>query len=134
MDELYDDEYIRICRNHITDCLEIQGKTSCEKQIDFERSMDIINQFVKRTNTKKIVFSLIGFNTVGDESFISKDFLPVLGVLGVKHIAVITGHDDKTKVYFEELGFYNSPVKQEYDINAEHFESFDDAIQWIEEQ
>lgn len=134
MDELYEDKYIQICRNHITDCLEIQGKTSCEKQIDFERSMDIINQFVKRTNAKKIVFSLVNFNTLGDESFISKEFLPVLGVLGVKHIAVITGHDDKTKVYFEELSFYNSPVKKEYDIKAEHFESFDDGIKWIEEQ
>ncbi|MBS3749801.1 MAG: hypothetical protein KGY67_08920 [Candidatus Thermoplasmatota archaeon] len=134
MDELYDDEYIQICRNHITDCLEIRGKTNCEKQIDFERSMNIINQFVKRTNAKKIVFYLVGFNTLGDESFISKEFLPVLGVLGVKHIAVITGHDDKTKVYFEELGFYNSSVKQEYDIKAEHFESFDEGINWIKEQ
>lgn len=73
------------------------------------------------------------FNTVGDESFISKEFLPVLGLIGVKHIAVITSHDDTIKVYFEEVGFYNSSVKKECDIKAKHIESFDNGIKWIDE-
>ena len=69
----------------------------------------------------------------GNESFISKEFLPVLGLIRVKHIAVITGHDDTIKVYFEEVDFYNSSVKKECYIKAKHIESSDDGIKWIDE-
>ena len=69
----------------------------------------------------------------GNESFISKEFLPVLGVIDLKHITVSIGHDNTIMVYFEEVGFYNSSMKKECDIKAKQLESFDDGIKWIDE-
>ena len=132
MDKLFENEYIKIESNNIKDCLEIIGKKMCDTPLDFEKSMHIINQYVKHTHAKKVVFSLYGFNSVGNEQYVSKEFLPVLALLGVKHIAVITGYDTQTQTFFSELSQYTDNVKKEYDIESEHFKTLEEALDWIE--
>ena len=134
MDTIFEDEYIKIEYNDIKDCLEIVGKKICETPSDFERSMQIINQYVKHTKAKKVVFSLYGFNTVGNEQYLNKEFLPVLALLGVKHIAVITGYDKQTQAFFTELSHYTDDVKKEYDIESEHFKTLEEGLQWIQKK
>ncbi len=134
MDSIFEDEYLKIESNEIKDCLEVIGKKICVTPSDFVRSMQIINQYVKHTHAKKIVFSVYGFNTVGNEQYVSKEFLPVLSLLGVKHIAVITGHDKKTETFFNELSHYTNTVKKEYKIVSEHFQTFEEGLEWIQKK
>lgn len=134
MDSIFEDEYMKIESNNIKNCLEIVGKKMCETPSDFERSMQIINQYVKHTNAKKVVFSLYGFNTVGNEEYLTKEFLPILALLGVKHIAVITGDDKQTQAFFTELSNYADVVKKEYNIESEHFKTLEDGLDWIQKK
>ena len=134
MDSIFEDEYMKIGSNNIKNCLEIIGKKICKTPLDFERSMQIVNQYVKHTNAKKVVFSLYGFNTIGNEHYLTKEFLPVLALLGVKHIAVITGHDKQTQAFFTELSHYTSIVKKEYNIESEHFKTLEEGIEWIQKK
>lgn len=131
MESLFEDEYMKIDSNGIKDCLEVVGKKMCETPSDFKRSMEIINQYVKHTNATKIIFSLDGFNTVGNEQYISKEFIPVLALLGVKHIVVITGENQQTKWFFSELSNYTNLVKKEYDIESIRVESMREGLDWI---
>ena len=132
MNNLFEDEYMKIVSNDIKDCLEVIGKKICDTPADFQRSMQIINDYVKNTQAKKIVFSLQGYNTVGNEEYLSKEFLPVLAILGVKYIAVITGDDEKTQSFFTELSNYTNLVKNEYEIDSEHFKTLEEGLHWIE--
>ena len=131
MDNLFENEYMIIGSNNITDCLEIIGKKICETPDDFKRLMQIVNNYVKNTQAKKVIFSLIGFNTEGNEGYLSKEFLPVLALLGVKHVAVITGDDTEGESFFTELSQYTDLIKHEYDIDSEQFKTLQEGLHWI---
>ena len=64
----------------------------------------------------------------------AKHFIPELGHLGVKHLAVITGENADSKAYFEEINNYLSTVKQQYNIEMKLFDTIQDGIHWIETQ
>ena len=134
MSNLFENDYLLIRRNNIQDCLEIIGKNKSNTNSDFEQSMKIISDYIYYTKATKIVFLLKRYNNVGNDNSIMKEFLPELGLLGVKHIAVVTGSNEKTQVFFEELINCTSKVNKYFDIESKHFETMQDGIHWIENQ
>ena len=132
MNYLFENEYIRVNIWDDNRVLEVVGKQMCDDFQIIKELLHIIEQCVKEAHAEKIIFQLEGFNTVGDDTFIYEEFLPYLGKFGVDQIAVITGKNHKTKVFFEELGQYLSSVRKQYHIDSKLFETTNECFKWIE--
>lgn len=131
MKTVFEDKYLQINLDDQLEILEVIGKKVCDDLIELKQIVLIIEQYSKETNSSKVIFKLEGVNSVGNDNIILKELLPFLGNLGVKNIAIITGKNEKTKVFFEELGNYLNPVKKQYDIQSKHFETRQDGFEWI---
>jgi hypothetical protein len=134
MNYLFENEYIRVNIGDDNKILEVVGKQTCDDFQIIKELLSIIEQCVKEAHSEKIIFQLEGFNTIGNDTFIYEEFLPYLGKFGVSQIAVITGKNQKTKVFFEELGQYLSPVRKQYRINSKLFENTNDCFKWINKE
>lgn len=133
MKTLFDSKYLKVKQDENQGILEVTGKKECDDLIKLKQLILIIEQYYKDTHSSKLIFELKGFNTVGDERFISEELFPYLGYLGVKNIAIITGKDKKTKVFFEELGNYLNPARKQYRIKTKLFESKNECFKWMKE-
>jgi hypothetical protein len=131
MKTLFENEHIRINHDSEQKIVEVTGKQVCDDLQKIKQVLCIIKQYVKDASAEKIIFKLEGFNTVGDDAFIYDELFPYLGRVGVKHLAVITGQNRKSKVFFEELGQYLSPVRKQYHIESKQFETADQCFRWL---
>jgi len=132
MNYLFENEFIRVNIADNNTVLEVIGKQICDDFQIIKELLIIIKKTVKEAHIEKIIFQLKGFNNVGDDAFIYNEFFPFLGKFGVHQIAVITGNDQKTKIFFEELGQYLSPLKKQYHIETKQFETTNECFRWIE--
>ncbi len=132
MKTLFENEFIRITSNVEEDIVEIIGKQICDDLYHMKQSLDTIKQCVKESSFKKMIFRLDDFDTVGNETILYDEFIPSLGSIGVKHIAVVTGKNRKTQVFFEELGHFLDPIKKQFHIQSKQFETKTAGIKWIE--
>ena len=131
MNSLFENEYLRVNIGNDPTVLEVIGKQTCDDSQIIKELLCIIEQSVRIAHTEKIIFQLNGFNYVGDDTYIYEEFLPYLGKFGVSQIAIITGKNRKTKVFFEELGQYLSPIRKQYRIDSKLFETTNDCFKWI---
>jgi hypothetical protein len=131
MKTLFDNKYLKVKQDENQKILEVTGKKDCGDLIKLKQIILIIEQYYKDTHSSKLIFKLEGLNTIYDEKLISDELLPYLGYLGVKNIAIITGKDKKTKVFFEELGNYLNPTKKQYRIKTKSFETKNDCLEWL---
>ena len=132
MNTIFENEYIRVNIGDDNRVLEVVGKQTCDDFQIIKELLSIIEQCVKEAHAEKIIFHLEGFNTVGDDTFIYDEFFPYLGKFGVNQIAFITGKNQKTKVFFEELGHYLSLVRKQYHIDSRLFETTNECFRWME--
>jgi len=134
MKTLYRNEYLQVNIDDQNEILEVIGKKMCDDIMTLKQLLLIIEQYVKDTGLPKVIFKLEGFNTVGNERLIQEELYPYLGNLGVKHIAVITGTEKKTQIFFEELGNSLSSVTDQYNIKSKQFETRADGLKWMLEE
>lgn len=130
---LFEDEYMKIGINKNSNILEIKTKKVCDDTKELDKHITIINQYVKDTHPEKIIFSLTNLDQISKESLLNDKFLPCIGTNGVKTMAIVTGENKKVQTLVSELGAYLSPLKKEYDINSETFETYQKAMNWIKE-
>ncbi|MBS3778528.1 MAG: hypothetical protein KGY50_04475 [Candidatus Thermoplasmatota archaeon] len=131
MNSLFEDEYMEIEINNIPKILEIKTKKVCDDTNELEKHIIIINQYVKDTDAKKLIFSLNNLDRISKESLLNDKFFPCIGTNGVKTIAIVTGENKKVQALISELGAYVSPLKETYNITSETFETYQQAMNWI---
>ena len=131
MKKLFENEYMKIRSNTISGILEIKTKKVCDDVNELEKHIIIINQYVKDTGAKKLLFTLDTLEEISKESLLSEKLFPCIGAEGIKEIAVVTGDNRKVKTLVQELGSYVSPLKKQYRIRSEVFEKYESAVDWI---
>lgn len=131
MKQLFENEYMRIRAIEHESILEIKSKKACDDIQDLDRHLTIINQYVKDTHAKKIIFTLNTLDRICKESLLNEKLLPYIREYGVNNIAVITGTDKKVQSLLSELGLYLSPLTNQLHINSETFETFEQGLAWI---
>jgi len=130
----YEDQFIRINRNHIDNCIEVVGKMACGDYGALKRLLKIINLQIEKSQAKKIILTVEKFSSISYSNLITKEFFPSVAKLGVHNIAIITGEDEQVKVFFEEYDRSLLPIKQEYNIKTKHFKSLNEGIAWIAQE
>ncbi len=131
MKKLFENEYMKIRSNTISGILEIKTKKVCDDVNELEKHIIIINQYVKDTGAKKLLFTLDTLEEISKESLLSEKLFPCIGAEGIKEIAVVTGDNRKVKTLVQELGSYVSPLKKQYRIRSEVFDKYESALDWI---
>jgi hypothetical protein len=133
MKKLFETDYMIIGSNKIKGVLEIKSKKVCDDIAELEKNIMIINQYVKDTDAKKLIFTLNNLREISKESLLTEKLFPFFGLEGVHDIAVITGKNEKVKALVHELGAYVSPLKKQYNIQTELFDKYQPALDWIRE-
>ena len=131
MKKLFENEYMEIRLNTIYGLLEVTSKKVCDDVNELEKHIIIINQYVKDTGAKKLLFTLVTLEEISKESLLSEKLFPCIGAEGIKEIAVVTGDNRKVKTLVQELGSYVSPLKKQYRIRSEVFDKYESALDWI---
>ncbi|HMA83443.1 MAG TPA: hypothetical protein VKP59_04360 [Candidatus Thermoplasmatota archaeon] len=131
MKKLFENEYMEIRSNTMPGVLEIKSKKVCDDINELEKHIIIINQYVKDTKAKKLIFTLDTLEEISKESLLNEKLFPFIGGEGIQDIAVVTGGNKKVKTLVHELGSYVSPLKRQYHIRTEVFDNYEPAIDWI---
>lgn len=134
MEQLFENDHLQIESNPRINILEIKNKQVCDDLNLLEDYLTIIDYYVKNTHAKKIVLCLDTFDQFPKESLLSEKFFPRIGEDGVTDIAIITGENKKVQTFISELGLYLAPIREQYHITSETFETYQQAIQWITER
>ena len=131
MKQLFENEYMEIKSNTTPGILEIKSKKVCDDIKELEKHIIIINQYVKDTDAKKLIFTLNTLDEISKESLLTEKLFPFIGAEGIQEIAVVTGDNKKVKTLVHELGSYISPLKRQYHIRTEVFDNYEPAVDWI---
>ena len=129
---LFENEKIAINIDNNKSLVEINAKQIIENREIIQQLLNIVKEHLKNVSADKIVFRLDDYYSVGDETVLFDDFIPFLGGLGVKTIAIVRGNDQRAKIFFEELGNYLNPVKKQYDIQSKQFQTKNNCYRWID--
>ena len=131
MKQLYENEYMKILSDQKQGIVSVEIKKCCDDIQKLDEHLSIINQYVKDTRGEHIILQVEKLHEISKESLLNEKFLPFVGSCGVKDIAVITGENIQVKTLISELGTYIAPVKEKYQIITESFETYDQAVDWI---
>jgi hypothetical protein len=131
MRQLFESEYMEILTNPMQGILEVDIKRTSESIEKFDEHIAIINQYIKDTKNKKLIFKLNKLLMISKESIIKDKLIPFIGEQGIKDIAIITGENIKVKSLISELDNYLKHEKEQYGVSFCLFEQYDQALQWI---
>ncbi len=131
MRQLFENEYMEILTNPMQGILEVDIKKTSEDIEKFDEHIAIINQYIKDTKGKKLIFKLNKLLVISKESIIKEKLMPIFGEQEIKDIAIITGENIKVKSLISELNNYLKHEKEQYGVSFNIFEHYDQALQWI---
>lgn len=131
MQTLYTDNYIEIKKQENKDFLEILQKQKIDDNTVFYALSERIIQMIKEHHCSSIVFIVNDIDYYPDTNYFQETYVPELGKLGVKNIAIVVSEDKQVKAFHKELDNSLRMVKQRYGMVLRFFSKVPDAEAWI---
>ena len=131
MQTLYTDNYIEIKKQENQDFLEIFQKQQIDDNTVFYELSERIIQMTKEHHCSSIVFIVNDIDYYPDTNYFQETYVPELGKLGVKNIAIIVSDDEQVKTFYTELDNSLQMVKLQNRLVVRFFSKVSDAESWI---
>ena len=133
MEIIYQDEFIKLRKSDIVNCVEyIRKKNSSD--LDTEKEMLNKLAFQIRDNVYyKVVIDVSKLDFVKDATreYLKNFCLSFLGSVGARVFAVVTGNDEKKKMQYQDLVTDFSEIINRWKLQYDFFNDIEEAKEWI---